>query len=274
MNVTTWRRESHVDLGLAVAGPVEHSARQAARRDGRSMLPGIALSAVLHAGILAFVLFAVANPFVSFPTAGDEGIVRVSLVTVMPGPDNGNGAAPVEESKKKQAQATKAPPVVVHKAMEKTVIAEAADPRPAERQAAETSIAVEPARTQLASASPGRGAPAGEAARGQRLSGAASQEGYSEAMPRYRDNRPPVYPGAARQRGWEGDVLIAAEVRSDGRIGAIRIKRSSGYAALDDSALEAVRAWRFEPAKRMGSPVGAWVEIPIRFKLSSGDSFM
>jgi len=93
-------------------------------------------------------------------------------------------------------------------------------------------------------------------------------------MPRYRDNRPPAYPSAARQRGWEGDVLIAAEVRSDGRIGTARIKRSSGYASLDDSALEAVRAWRFEPARRMGSPVDAWVEIPIRFKLSPRDSFM
>ena len=274
MNVTTWRREGPAEMGLAIAGPSEHSARQAARRGGRSMLPGIALSAVLHAGILAFVLFAAANPFVGFPTAGDEGIVRVSLVTAMPGPDDGNGAAPAEEAKKKQAQATKAPPVVARKAMEKTVVAEAADPRPTQRQAAETNIAVEPARTQLAAAAPGRGAAAGEAARGQRQAGAASQEGYSEAMPRYRENRPPFYPSAARQRGWEGDVLIAAEVRSDGRIGAARIKRSSGYASLDQSALDAVRGWRFEPARRMGSPVDAWVEIPIRFKLSPHDSFM
>lgn len=273
MNVTAWRREGPVDLGLTAAGPAEGSARQAERRR-RGMMPGIALSAVLHAGILAFVLYAVANPFVGFPTAGDEGIVRVSLVTVMPGPDNGNGAAPAEESKKAQAQATKAPPVVVQKAMEKTVIAEAADHRATERQTAQTSIAVVPAPIQVASASAGRGSAAGEAARGQRQAGAASQDGYSEAMPRYRDNRPPAYPSAARQRGWEGDLLIAAEVRSDGRIGTARIKRSSGYASLDDSALEAVRAWRFEPARRMGSPVDAWVEIPIRFKLSPRDSFM
>ena len=93
-------------------------------------------------------------------------------------------------------------------------------------------------------------------------------------MPRYRENRPPVYPGAARQRGYEGDVLIAAEVRADGRIGSVRIKRSSGYAALDNAALEAVKIWRFEPARRMGAALDAWVEIPIRFKLSPGDSPM
>lgn len=272
MNVTTWRRESPADLGLAIAGPAEHSARQPSRRRGRGMLSGIALSAAFHAGVLALVLYAVANPFVGFPTAGDEGIVRVSLVTVTAGPEN--GAAVPAEAVKRPVRTAKANPVVVAKAMEKTVVAEAADNPPARREAAETSIAVEPARAHTTAAAPGRSTVASDAARGQRPIGAASQEGYSEAMPRYRENRPPVYPGAARQRGYEGDVLIAAEVRSDGRIGAARVKRSSGYASLDDSALEAVRAWRFEPAKRMGTPVDAWVEIPIRFKLSPGDSFM
>lgn len=274
MNVTTWRRESPVDLGLTIAGPAEYSARQVSRSRGKGMLPGIALSAVLHAGVLAFVLFAVANPFFSFPTAGDEGIVRVSLVTVMPGPENGNGAAQADETRKKQVHQPKTAPATVPKAMEKTVITEAVASRPVQRETMETSIAVEPARVHVAASAPGRGSAAGEASRGQRHAGASSQEGYSEAMPRYRENRPPVYPGLARQRGYEGDVLIAAEVRSDGSIGAARIKRSSGYASLDQSALEAVRAWRFEPARRMGSPVDAWVEIPIRFKLSPNDSFM
>jgi TonB family protein len=279
MNVTTWRRECPADLGLAIPGPAERSTRaetmpDMARRPGKSMLPGIALSAMIHAGVLAVVLFAVANPFFSFPTAGDEGIVRVSLVTVMPGPENGNGAAQADEIRKKQVHQPKTAPAIVPKAMEKTVMAEAADNRPVQRETMETSVSVEPARVQYAAVSPGQGSSTGEAARGQRQPGAVSQEGYSEAMPRYRENRPPVYPGAARQRGYEGDVLIAAEVRADGRIGAVRIKRSSGYASLDDSALAAVRAWRFEPARRMGAVVDAWVEIPIRFKLSPGDSLM
>ncbi|HEX9157810.1 MAG TPA: energy transducer TonB, partial [Syntrophales bacterium] len=144
----------------------------------------------------------------------------------------------------------------------------------AKREAMETSVSVEPAKGSVAAVAAGRGSSAGEVAPGQRQTGASAQEGYSEAMPRYRENRPPVYPGAARQRGYEGDVLIAAEVRADGRIGAVRVKRSSGYASLDNSALEAVRAWRFEPARRMGAVVDAWVEIPIRFKLSPGDSLM
>jgi protein TonB len=265
MNVTTLSRDY----------PAERSGPAAAgRRPGKSILPGIALSAIVHAGVLAFVLFAVANPFLIFPTAGGEGIVRVSLVTVMPGPENGNGAAQADEVRKKQVNPTKTAPVIVPKAMEKTVIPEALDSRPVQRETVETSVSIEDAGAQYATAAPGRGPEAGEAARGQRQPGAASQEGYSEAMPRYRENRPPVYPGAARQRGYEGDVLIAAEVRADGRIGSVRIKRSSGYAALDNAALEAVKVWRFEPARRMGAALGAWVEIPIRFRLSPGDSPM
>jgi protein TonB len=238
------------------------------------MLPGITLSLLLHAGVLAFVLFAVANPFFSFPTDGDEGIVRVSLVTVMPGPENGNGTAGAGEVRNKPVIHKQTAPAVIPKAMEKTVLTEAVDNRPVQRETMETSVSVEPVKGSVAAAAAGRGSPAGEAARGQRQTGASAQEGYSEAMPRYRENRPPVYPATARQRGYEGDVLIAAEVRADGRIGSIRVKRSSGYASLDDSALGAVRAWRFEPARRMGAAVDAWVEIPVRFKLSPGESFM
>ena len=269
MNGTTLSRECPADLGLAIPGPVERVGREAARRPGKSMLPGIALSSLLHAGVLAIVLFAVANPFFSFPTAGDEGIVRVSLVTVMPGPENGNGAAAADEIRKKPVIHARSAPMAT-KAMEKTILSEAVD----KRETMETSVSVEPVKGSVAAAAAGRGSPAGEAARGQRQTGASAQEGYSEAMPRYRENRPPVYPGTARQRGYEGDVLIAAEIRADGRIGTVRVKRSSGYASLDDSALEAVRAWRFEPARRMGAAVDAWVEIPIRFKLSPGDSLM
>jgi protein TonB len=270
MNVTTLSRDYPAEIGLAIAGPAERAGRAAVRRSGKSMLPGIALSAIVHAGVLVFVLFAVANPFFSFPTAGDEGIVRVSLMTVMPGPENGNGAAKAEEMKKTPPARTTTAPAPPQKALEKTIIAEAV----ASREAMETSVSVEPAKGSVVAAAAGRSSPAGEVPWGQRQPGASAQEGYSEAMPRYRENRPPVYPGAARQRGYEGDVLIAAEVRADGRIGAVRVKRSSGYASLDNSALEAVRAWRFEPARRMGASVDAWVEIPIRFKLSPGDSLM
>ncbi len=280
MNVTTLSGNYPADSCLTIPGPAENVRGNSgpaaeSRRRGKGILPGIVLSLLIHAGVLALVLFAVANPFLILPTAGDEGIVRVSLLTVTPGPENGNGAAGADEMKKKSVTLAKAAmPAVTQKAPEKTVMAEAVHSRPGEREATETSVSVMPVKGSNTAAAPGRASSTGDAVRGQGQQGAALKEGYSEAMPRYRENRPPVYPRTARERGYEGDVLIAAEVRADGRIGAVRINRSSGYASLDDSALEAVRMWRFDPARRMGAAVDIWVEIPLRFKLSPQDSFM
>ncbi|MBN1366056.1 MAG: energy transducer TonB [Syntrophaceae bacterium] len=87
------------------------------------------------------------------------------------------------------------------------------------------------------------------------------------AYPLYKENSPPVYPEIARVRGYEGIVLVSAEILPDGRVGEVKIQRSSGYAILDQSAIQAVKPWKFEPAKKSGNPFTAWVELPIKFIL-------
>jgi TonB family protein len=98
---------------------------------------------------------------------------------------------------------------------------------------------------------------------GDRASGA----GGTSAVPRYRSNPHPPYPNQARIRGHEGLVVLTAEVREDGRVSGIRLKRSSGYSSLDQSALTTVRSWLFEPARRFGTAVASVVDIPVRFSL-------
>ena len=87
------------------------------------------------------------------------------------------------------------------------------------------------------------------------------------AYPLYRENEPPSYPEIARVRGYEGIVLVFAEILPDGRVGNMKIRKSSGYAILDQSAIEAVKPWKFEPAKKSGNPFTVWVELPIKFIL-------
>ena len=87
-------------------------------------------------------------------------------------------------------------------------------------------------------------------------------------VPRYRENTHPVYPLIARMRGYEGIVLLSVEIFANGRVGRLNIKKSSGYAVLDRSALEAVRTWKFEPAKKADLPLTVTVDIPIRFSLN------
>lgn len=95
--------------------------------------------------------------------------------------------------------------------------------------------------------------------------------GITLAVPRYRENTHPVYPLVARLRGYEGVVLLSAEVSVDGRVGGLKIKSSSGYAVLDKSALEAVKTWKFDPGRKMGKPTGMWVDVPVKFLLKDSE---
>jgi len=75
-------------------------------------------------------------------------------------------------------------------------------------------------------------------------------------------NEPPVYPRLARIRGWDGEVVLIAEIGKDGLVGNIGILSSSGRDVLDRSAVKAVGSWKFRGVRSKTS-----VEIPIRFVL-------
>ncbi|MEC4747196.1 energy transducer TonB [Methylomicrobium sp. Wu6] len=83
----------------------------------------------------------------------------------------------------------------------------------------------------------------------------------------YLDNPAPRYPRDARERGERGKVLVRALINTDGTVAELSMRKSSGYASLDESALEAVKKWRFVPARRGAVAVAAWVVVPITFSL-------
>jgi len=100
---------------------------------------------------------------------------------------------------------------------------------------------------------------------------AAAPQEYSEPIysAAYLNNQPPAYPLTARRRGIEGTVLLRVEIHAHGHCQHVRVKRSSGHAVLDRAAVEAVRQWRFVPARRGSQAVTAAVEVPITFRLDS-----
>lgn len=49
------------------------------------------------------------------------------------------------------------------------------------------------------------------------------------------------YPSLARLNGQEGKVILKAVIRSDGQLADVFVQKSSGYSALDEAAMEAVR---------------------------------
>jgi TonB family protein len=91
--------------------------------------------------------------------------------------------------------------------------------------------------------------------------------GGGGAIPRYAVNPRPPYPDEAREKGYEGNVLLKVEVLPNGRVGHIEVKRTSGYEILDQSALLTVTQWRFIPARKGGEAIPFWVNIPIKFYL-------
>lgn len=87
------------------------------------------------------------------------------------------------------------------------------------------------------------------------------------ARPLYRKNPPPPYPPAARQRQYQGTVLLEVLVDEQGRVAELTVARSSGHPLLDRAALDGVRNWLFEPGQLNGEKIATRVQIPIRFLL-------
>ena len=76
----------------------------------------------------------------------------------------------------------------------------------------------------------------------------------------------PDYTEEARRAGLEGEVLLEVVVGPDGGVSDVRVLRRLG-AGLDERAVDAVRQWRFSPARRFGTPVAVVVEVAVEFTL-------
>jgi periplasmic protein TonB len=87
------------------------------------------------------------------------------------------------------------------------------------------------------------------------------------AVPRGGYQIRPPYPHNARRLGIQGTTLLSVFVSADGRVDDVAVKQSAGHPDLDRAAAEAVRRWRFEPARRGSEPVAMWVLLPFEFRL-------
>jgi len=85
----------------------------------------------------------------------------------------------------------------------------------------------------------------------------------------YLNNPPPVYPAASRRLREEGRVVMRVFVSEQGLPTQVQMRTSSGHARLDEAAMSTVKQWKFVPARRGDTPVGAWVLVPISFSLRS-----
>jgi len=77
----------------------------------------------------------------------------------------------------------------------------------------------------------------------------------------------PVYPADAKQAHLQGTVEIQADISKEGVPLELHVIRSPG-ASLSESALEAVRQWRYRPVLLNGNPVAVTTDIIVNYTLS------
>ena len=78
----------------------------------------------------------------------------------------------------------------------------------------------------------------------------------------------PKYPEAGRRAQREGVVDLECTVGVDGRAADIKvIKEEPKGFSFGEAAIEALKRWRFTPAKKGGESVPQRVKLPIRFTL-------
>jgi TonB family protein len=75
-----------------------------------------------------------------------------------------------------------------------------------------------------------------------------------------------AYPPAARSDDREGDVGLEIVVDGDGRVLDAHLTRPAGH-GFDESALEAIRRYRFAPAKKDGRAVRVRMPWIVQFRL-------
>ncbi|HYX53414.1 MAG TPA: TonB family protein [Candidatus Limnocylindrales bacterium] len=76
----------------------------------------------------------------------------------------------------------------------------------------------------------------------------------------------PEFSEEARKSKYQGVVVLEIVVGADGRVRDPRVVRSLGM-GLDEKAKEAVRNWKFDPAKMNGRPVAVEMAVEVSFNL-------
>jgi protein TonB len=209
--------------------------RQRARR---ALLVFLVMSAAVHA-----VIFGVLPGFTLDPGPTRASVLEVTVLKPVPQPPPLSRPEPQRPSAEVEPQLRPGPRVQVLALPE---------PRPEERH----SFSVDAGFREPEPAAPEQ--------KTQVASVALTSPSFSAS---YLRNPPPRYPLTARRAGEQGTVRLRVLVTPDGVASRVAVEKSSGSPHLDAAALEAVKAWRFTPARQGANSVESWMLVPIVFRL-------
>jgi periplasmic protein TonB len=98
------------------------------------------------------------------------------------------------------------------------------------------------------------------------IGGGVFKVGGGISAPRPLASPDPQYTDEARKAKVQGTCILWLIVDAAGHPRDVKIVRGLGY-GLDEKAVEAVKEWRFDPAKKDGQPVNVQVSVEVGFHL-------
>lgn len=81
----------------------------------------------------------------------------------------------------------------------------------------------------------------------------------------------PGYPEPARSQGTQGAVVLQAVIDESGEVTDLVVIQGQPD-GLSEAAVEAVRRWRFEPARLGGKPIAVYYNLTVNFRLADKEA--
>lgn len=78
------------------------------------------------------------------------------------------------------------------------------------------------------------------------------------------------YPLLARRKGWQGVVKLQVHIESNGRISRLHVEQTSGYAVLDQAALQTLQLASVPDAEQWMQGQAIDIIIPVEYRLVGG----
>ena len=225
---------------------------------GGAAWKGAGTSLLLHLFVGAAMIVALSGPPKAPPQVVDLTLLPPAEIDRRPAPRAFAAATPPGTTVLPEPPALPASPIVANPS---DVTAPANPSEPAETRSAPAPGSPDPPAA--ASATTGQG-PVKAAAGSPRGTSGGGPPAGDFAWIRDAIQRAIAYPATARRMGWEGKVVVAFQLLSDGSVRDVRVLQGSGHAALDRGAIDAVR--NASPFPR--SPVEAEVITPVVYRLT------
>jgi TonB family protein len=93
----------------------------------------------------------------------------------------------------------------------------------------------------------------------------------SLTAPRAVTTTAPAYTPEAREARIQGVVIVQAIINKEGNVTDVKVLKGLPL-GLEESAVETIRTWKFEPATLEGKPVDVYYNLTVNFTIAEEEA--